>query len=1095
MRKNLLVTVAIMLTAWVGLHAQGVTTATISGRVLGAKSGSAGDALPGATVIAVHTPSGTKYGTLAGEEGRFTIPNARVGGPYKVTASFIGYQTQDQDNVFLSLGNVTDINFNMVEEGVQLQEVIVSAGKGDVFNSERTGAAVNMDNRTINSIPTVSRSIQDFTKFSPLANTAGAGTSFAGANNRYNQFAIDGLVNNDVFGLASSGTNGGQTGINPISIDAIEEFQINIAPYDVRQGGFTGGGINAVTRSGTNTFSGSVYYFGNNQSLVGSNSPVTEASAPISTYTDYQTGLRLGGPIMKDKLFFFVSGEITRKVTPALYAPGSPNSNITIAEADAVVNTLKTIAPTYDPGSYGDINNTLSSNKFLAKLDWNISDKHKLTVRHSYTYGESINNGRSPNTLYFYNNGIYFPTTTNSSGLELNSMFKNNMSNRLLIGYTSVVDDREPLGNPFPQTTVTLGPGRTAVFGSEASSVANLLKQNIFSITDDFTLFKGKHTITIGTNNEFYSFYNLFVQNIYGAYAFNTLANFQSQATGVKVNPSLYGVGYSFDPNDNPSQSKGAGDFNAFQLGVYGQDEYQVTDRLRVTAGLRVDMPFFPTKPEANTAFNTNPNFAGQGNVGDVPQQNLLWSPRLGFNWDVNGDKDIQVRGGTGLFTGRVPFVWVSNQFSNNGLLNGALSIGSTTGAPLSGANSTTYNVDPYSQPTQIGTAPIGRGDINITDPNFKFPQVFRTNLAVDKKLPWGLVGTVEVLFSKTLNNINYSNLQRQATTAFSGVDARPRYTTASTSPTAAGYVTASRIDAGYTEVLRLTNTNEGYSYNIVAQVQKQFSKGFTGSISYAYGDSKDLNSGTSSTAYSNWRFPNQVNGLNSLPLTTANYSLGSRIIAYLSYRKAYMNDMMATQLSVFYTGQSGQPFSYVYSGDMNYDGTAANDLIYIPRDQSEIDLHSVVVNGVTVTPAEQWTALDAYIAKDDYLNSHRGQYAERNGARMPFQSQFDVRLLQDFNLKVGSTTHKFQLSVDILNFANMLNAGWGKQWSISNQTFSLINFGGMESSAVAPAVNYSANQPWFTYTGAGQNNNGNPYFASDFLSRWRMQIGLRYSF
>jgi hypothetical protein len=1081
--------------------AQGVTTATITGRVLGAKGSNpdvkttSGEALPGATVIAVHTPSGTRYGTLATSDGHFTIPNARIGGPYKVTVSFVGYQTQDKDEIYLSLGNVADVNFTLTEEGVQLQEVIVSAAKGDLFNSERTGAATNVDNRTINSIPNISRSLTDFTKFSPLANTNGPGTSFAGANNRYNQFAIDGLVNNDVFGLSSTGTNGGQvSGLNPISLDAIEEFQINIAPYDIRQGGFTGGGINAVTRSGTNKFSGSAYYFGNNQNLVGSYSPASEQKSPFGTYTDYQAGFRLGGPIIKDKLFFFVNGEITKRNTPALYGAGTPGSNITQAEADAVVSTLQSIAPNYDPGTSGALNNTVKSNKIFAKLDWNINDTHKLTLRHSYTYGESVNNGRTPNTLYLSNNGIYFPSTTNSTGLELNSSFKNK-SNRLLIGYTSVVDDRDPLGSPFPQTTVNLGNSRSIVFGSEASSVANLLKQNIFTITDDFIFYKGKHTITVGTNNEFYKFYNLFVQNIYGNYGFASLANFQSQGTATPINPSSVAVNFSFDPSDDPSQSKGAADWSAFQLGVYGQDDYQINDRFRLTAGLRIDLPVFGKKPEANPAFNTDANFAGQGNTGDMPKTSPLWSPRVGFNWDVKGNKDLQVRGGSGLFTGRVPFVWMSNQFTNNGILNGAISVGTSTGAPLSGTNSTPYNIDPYSQPHAIGNAAVGRGDINIVDPNFKFPQTWRTNLAVDKRLPWGLVGTVEVIFSKTLNNINYVNLQRVPTTNFAGLDARSRYTTTSTSPTNAGYVSANRIDAAYTEVLKFTNTNKGYSYNIVAQIQKQFTNGFTASIAYNYGDSKDLNSGTSSVALSNWRFTPQVNGLNNLPLTRANYSVGSRIVAFVSYRKEYMNKMLATQLSVFYTGQSGLPFSYVYANDMNYDGTTANDLIFIPKDQSQIDLHATTVNGVTLTAADQWTALDAFISKDPYLSKHRGQYAERNGARTPFTSQFDVRLLQDFAIKAGNTTHKLQVSLDILNFANLLQKNWGKQWNVTNQTFSLISYGGMENAGTAANPDYSANQPFFTYTAAGQNGPGNAYFASDPASRWRMQIGLRYIF
>src|SRR6478609_6316005 len=435
MRKILQSTLFLMflMAASGSLFAQGVTTATLDGLIKDSK----GAGLPGANIIAVHTPTGSQYGTLTRADGHFTIPNARVGGPYKVTVSFIGYETVERNDVYLSLGNTTDVNLTLKESGTQLEEVVVTAGKGDIINSDRTGAATNINANTIQTmVPNISRGLRDFTKLSPLANTSGNGTSFAGSNNRHNQFAIDGLVNNDVFGLAGSGTNGGQTGIEPISLDAIEEFQINIAPYDVRQGGFTGGGINAVTRSGTNTVSGSIYYFGNNESMVGKNNPNTGVSAKYPEYKDMQTGFRLGGPIIKNKLFFFVNGEITRKKTPLAFAPGN-GSNITVAEADAVVSTLKTIAPSYDPGSYSNIQQETNSNKILAKLDWNINNNHKLTLRHSYAYGENIDNSRSTNALRFYNNGVYFPSTTNSTGLEVNSIFGKN-SNRLLIGYTSV---------------------------------------------------------------------------------------------------------------------------------------------------------------------------------------------------------------------------------------------------------------------------------------------------------------------------------------------------------------------------------------------------------------------------------------------------------------------------------------------------------------------------------------------------------------------------------------------------------------------------------------------------------------------------------
>lgn len=1088
-----LLLIANLLFASLGAWAQ-VTTSSLSGIVTDTN----GEPLPGATIVATHTPSGTNYGTVAQSSGKYTVPGMRVGGPYTVKVTFIGYKEQTFDNIYLSLGVAANVNAKLEDVSTELSEVIVSSDRNDIFSSDRTGAASNVNNRTIQSVPTISRGLRDFTKLSPLANTSGNGTSFAGTSNRYNQFSVDGLVSNDVFGLSSSGTNGGQTGIEPISLDAIEEFTINIAPYDVRQSGFTGGGINAVTRSGSNTFQGSAYYFGNNQNLVGKNNPNTSTEVKYQEYTDYQAGFRLGGPIVKNKLFFFINGEITRQKTPLAFEPGTPESNITLDEVNRTIATLRSIAPDYDPGNYLTINDEINSDKFIAKLDWNINSKHKLTLRHSYTYGENIDNSRTTNQLRFYNNGVYFPSTTNSSGLELNSIFGSRYGNRLLIGYTSVKDDREPLGSPFPYTLINLGAptGRTIIFGSENSSVANELNQDIFTLDDDFTIYSGKHTITIGTHNEFYKFYNLFVQNIFGNYAFQTLEDFESQATATPVAPTFYQIGYSF-ADDGSFQTGGAAKFNAYQLGLYVQDEFQVTDNLKLTGGLRLDLPIFPDKPMANDQFNQT--YGEEGRTGVVPDTRVLWSPRIGFNFDVNGDRTTQIRGGTGLFTGRVPFVWVSNQFSNNGALNGTYSTGSSASSANPLTNGIMYSTDPFSQPTaeDVGATP-GRGAINVIAPDFKFPQVFRSNIAVDQRLPWGLVATVEALFSKTYNNVNFTNLNRveQSGFTFAGPDTRPRYTTTSTNPTSGGYNGAGRVDGGYDEIIKIENTNKGYTYNFMVQVVKELSHGFTGSLAYSYGDSKDLNSGTSSVAYSNWRFVNNVSGLNALNQTRSNYSPGSRIVGLVSYRKEYLNSRMATQVSLFYNGQSGQAISYRYNGDLNYDGTS-NDLIYVPASQSEINLVSYTVgtgaNAVTVTPAEQWASLDAFIEGDDYLKKRRGQYAERNGSRMPFQHQFDFRILQEFAIKAGNTTNKLQFSFDIMNVGNMINKDWGKSYILANQEFALINYLGLTDADPGAGVDYSSNTPRYTYNPAL--TNGNPWSASDLFSRWRAQFGIRYIF
>jgi len=1049
-----------------------ITTAGLKGRIVDEKN----EALAGAAIVAVHVPSGTQYGVLANEDGRFSISNMRVGGPYKVTVTFVGYNQQVYNDLNLSLGNVSDMAIILSPALTTLNEVIVSAGKSSIINSERTGAAINLSNETVNSVPTISRGLKDFTKISPLANTSGNGTSFAGANNRYNQFAIDGLVNNDVFGLSGSGTNGGQTGIEPISLDAIEEFQINIAPYDVRQGGFTGGGINAVTKSGTNKFTGSAYYYGNSEKLVGKNEPVTNTEAAVADYTDYQAGFTLGGPIIKNKLFFFVNGEITKKITPLSAIPGTAASDITIDEINRVLAVIDRVAPSYDAGGYLEMNDETNSTKLLAKLNWNISDKHKLTLRHSYTYGENIDNSRSKTALRLYNNGQFFPSTTNSTGLELNSIFSSNMSNRLMLGYTAVRDDRDPLGSPFSTVLVHLGSGRSITLGSEYSSVANELNQDIYSFTDDFTIFKGKHTITLGTHNELYSFYNLFAQNIFGNYAYNSLANFETVGTLGEVAPSFYGIQYSFDSTDDPMQTKGSADFNAMQLGLYAQDEYQAAKGLLITAGLRMDVPIFPENPSANAAFNTA--YAAQGvATGELPKTRIMMSPRIGFNWDVLGDKSLQVRGGTGLFTGRVPFVWISNQFTNNGEVIGTLTRGSSSSSatPITSPAGMKFQPDPFSQPlaTDLGLT-AGRGVINVVDKDLKFPQVFRTNLAIDKKLPWGLFATVEGIFSKTYNNVNFINLNRGVDDAFTfaGPDQRPRYI-------------SGRLDANFDEIIKFTNTNEGYSYNLVALLQKQFDGGLSAQASYTYGKSMDLNSGTSSVAFSNWRYVNNVYGLNDLKLSRSNFDLGSRITGLVSYKITYLKEMFSTQVSLYYNGQSGQALSYIYNGDMNNDATS-NDLIYIPATQADINLVTIAASGSNpaVTPAEQWAKLDAFIQGDKYLNAHRGEYAERNAARSPFQHTFDLRILQDVKIKAGNTSNKLQISFDIINLGNLINKEWGHSLYASNQQFSLINYRGLVSGTT----------PTFTYAPSGMTDGG-AYSVSDFSSRWRAQIGLRYIF
>ncbi|GAB3197984.1 TonB-dependent receptor [Pontibacter aydingkolensis] len=1017
--------------------------------------------LPGATVIAVHTPTNTQYVAGTNAEGRYNIQNMRVGGPYTVRTSYVGYQEQRFENINLALGQNFRLDLTLSESTTTLGEVEVTATQDKVINSDRTGAATNVSSEQIQSLPTISRSLNDFTRITPQASTSGAGISFAGQNNRFNNFSIDGTVNNDVFGLSASGTNGGQTGVQPISLDAIEAIQVVIAPFDVRQSGFTGGGINAITRSGSNRFTGSAYYFWNNENLVGK-SPDEERTR-LPEYKDYQAGLRIGGPIIKDKLFFFVNGEKTNRTAPLLFEPGTPSSNITVEEANRVLAVANRLG--YNPGSFTSIEDETTSEKIFARLDWNVTNNHQLTLRHSYVSAENIDNSRNPNALRFSNNAEFFPSTTNSSVLQLRSQFGDKYANEAIIGYTRVRDDRDIIGEPFPSVILRLSGGRTIALGSEPFSVQNQLDQDVLTITNNFNIFLGKHTFTLGTHNEFYKTFNLFIRQEFGAYEYNSIDAFEAIGTPDEQAPSAFFRNYS-----RTAERQQGAEFSAFQLGFYAQDEYSVMNNLKLTFGLRLDIPTFNDDPPANTEFNEA--FANRGLATDrTPGAQYMFSPRLGVNWDVFDNGNTQVRGGAGIFTGRAPFVWIANQYTNTGLLLGSVAL--TSGNTLAGIR---FEPNAAAQPNATDLGLSDRtAEINITDPNFKFPQLFRVNAAIDYRLPGGFVGTLEGIYSKNLNNIYYQNLNLEQNSTLNGADNRPVFR---------------RIPGNsFQDIIYLTNTNDGYAYSFTGQLQKTYDTGLSGSVAYTYSRAKDVNPGNSSQARSNWINVNQVNGLNSIERAFADNDIRSRVVAGLTYTINYLG-FASTTVSTFYNGQSGAPLSYIYNGDVNSDAGRTNDLIYIPRNASEINLVPITDRSGNVvpgspTPAEQWQALDEFISGNDYLSERRGQYAERNGDRLPWTNQIDLRLMQEFKLEQSDNAHRLQITFDVFNFTNLLNKDWGRQYSATFNAFQAVDFVGYESGTTTPR---------FNYTGRGLTD-GNPYFVNDFLSRWRGQLGVRYIF
>lgn len=1047
-----------------GAFAQGVTTSSMFGKI----TDQSGEALIGANILAIHTPSGTTYGVATNLDGFYRIPNMRVGGPYRVTVTYTGYGDQELNNLFLRLGETQRRNFELDESATVLESVTVSATAGIPGQNAGTSTQITADD--IDNLPTLDRDINDFTRLTPQFNSTGAGASFAGINNRFNAVYVDGAVNNDVFGLAGSGTNGGQTGISPFSIDIIDQIQVVLSPYDVTLGGFAGGGINAVTKSGTNQFKGTAYYFNQNEGLAGETNAVQaeETGAERRRLPDFSEnlyGFSLGGPIIKDKLFFFTNVEIEQEEIPAPFDIEAYQGDASEGDLNNLRNFLINQYG-YDPGGFGDAVTALDGFKFFGKLDFNINESNQLTLRHNLTRAERTSPGRSGfQTINFANNGVFFPTVTNSSALELNSRIGDKYSNNLIVGFTSVRDDRDPIGGDFPFVSIEDGDGDIR-FGSEEFSTANALDQDILSITNNFKIYNGNHTITIGTHNEFYSIYNLFIRQNFGSYDWDSIDDFINGVPAVEYDRS-----YSLVDELTGDGSAAAAEFNAIQLGFYAQDEWSVNNKFTLTAGLRLDVPIITDDPVEDTYFNNTARPAieefydlGGARAGQAPQGQLMWSPRVGFNYDINGNSKNILRGGVGVFTSRIPFVWPGAMFNNNGLSIGGLDEDDVDGDIFFEPNINEQLTNPNF------SVPAGQMDLFVED--FKYPQVFRTNLALDTELPGGIQATFEALYTKTLNNITYTNVNSDPTVDFAftgaGNDNRERFN-------------RDNIDPTYVAVYLAGNTNEGYTYNLSASFNKTFAWGLNATLAYNYGDGESLFDGTSSQNSSQWRGAINVAGRNQPILGRTDFSVGHRLIAAATYKLKWNEaENAATTFSMFYNGQSGSPFSYVIGARagqniINERGSTGRNrtLAYIPANESEIAL---------VNP-EDWAVLDAFIEDNDYLRERRGQYAEKNGDRSPWVSLFDFAIRQDFGLKVGNTTQKFQLSVDIFNFANFLNSDWGVVRT-NPFAFELVDFEGFDGTT--PTYSVSADRLEL----------GNDKF--DFAgtaSRWRMRLGIRYIF
>ncbi|MCX6120676.1 MAG: TonB-dependent receptor [Ignavibacteriales bacterium] len=1025
-----------------------VTTASINGIITDKSE----QPLVGATVRAIHGPSGTQYGTISREDGHFNLPGLRVGGPYIIKVTFVGYAPQEKKGIKLELGQSLQVNFILIEEAVEAPAVIITGEQRIILSDGHTGAVSNVSRLNIDNLPSITRTFTDFLKLSPYF----VGNNAQGQNNRYNNIQIDGVNFNDLFGLGSSGTPG-LSSVSPISLEAIQEFQIAISPYDVRQNGFVGAGVNAITRSGSNDISGAAFLYGRNQSFVGKSPNALKTS--YADFNELQTGFRLGGPILKDKLFYFVSAEYTQRNAPIDRTIGAPSkaTNVYTTSPDSInlfTSTLKTRYG-YDPGSFTNSPYPRRAGKFLVRLDYNIDDQNKLTVRDNFLTGyDNFAPSYSTGSYLYATNSMYqMNNTTNSLVAQLTSIFSNNISNEFIFGYTAVRDHRTYPGSDLPFIVIknvgdATGGQTNLVAGAEQYSRKNQLDQDIIELTDNFTYYLGNHTLTIGTHNEIFSFRNLYIANSAGYYQFNNLADF--------VNGNrAYEYQLSYALNGDPSL---AAKFKAVQYGFYAQDEWTIIPKLKVAAGVRFDIPTLPDKPTYNYKFDST--FAGQYSTSNVPSGQVLFSPRIGVNYDVFGDRTTQVRAGTGIFSGRVPYVWLSNQYSNTGAEFARLDL----------YNSTSFVADPLNQPR--GNA-VQTTEVDVTSKDFKLPQVWRTTVGVDQKLPFDFVGTVEGVWSYNTNEINYQDINLKRTGVYSS-DGRPLYGTYNATTKKWAY---SRVNAtNFTNIILLSNTGLGYSTNLTVQLQRSNTPdGIDANIAYTYGVSKDINSGTSSQAASQFKY-NPAKDPNAAVESYSLFDRTHRVMVAASYRYEW-SPGYSTTFGLDYSGISGQPYTWLVFGDMNGDGQTSNDLLYIPKDENDIILVSSA-GAVLPTTDAAYTRLFNFINNDDYLNSHKGQMSKRNEAHTRWSGQIDLHIGQEIPIIPG---HKIEIMFDILNVMNMINSDWGWVVIVPNQTTTnMLNFNSYNASG----------QPQYTLGSLAD-----PTSALDPQSRWQLQIGVRYSF
>lgn len=1046
---------------------QGVTTGAVHGRVLDNNA----QPVVGATVVLVNGSTGQRYQAVSRSNGVYTLENVAVGGPYNLEARRIGFEPAARNDFLLTLGQRLKLDLILQQAAVQLDDIVVTAQEQNPLTApSRTGAEALIADTSVARLPTLNRNFTDFVVTTPQVASAG-GVSMGGAHRKFNNIQIDGISDNDLFGLGATGQPGGQAQAKSISLEAVKEFQVLVAPFDVRQGGFSGGLINAVTKRGTNEFHGSALFYLQSDALIRDTLPAN--SSGFGQYDQSQYGFSLGGPIVRDRVHFFGAAEWQDRSVPisgnSIGTQGVADVGISQADGDRFNSLLNGYG--VDGGDYTATPIDTPNRTFFGRLDFQLGNDHNLTLRHNHVNAEDQNLSHSQSNYRLTSNGYAFRSLTNSSVAQLNSTFGDgSVFNELRVGATIVNDKRDP-NQPFPQIaveTATVVNGETLNgelrAGAEQFSQLNSLDQSIIELTNDVTIARGDHTFTIGTHNELTHFNNKFFHSSVGVWSFDDLDAFEAGAASSFFRQIPY----------DPARGAPIADWNVAQLGFYVQDRWNPMANLRVTGGIRLDVPLLTEDPVRNPAVE---DFTFEGRAvrtDQLPSGNLHFSPRLGFNWDVAGTRGTVVRGGAGIFTGRPAYVWLSNAYTNTGLDVRQVSCSAGAG------NVPAFTADPDNQPTTCaggGGISTPTSQINVFDPDFKFPQSFKASAGIDQRLPGGLLGTVEFLYTRGINSIRQVELNIPQAAIRTNSEGRQIFGT--TSANGSG---AQRVDPSFTQVLMHTNRSDDRTYQLTLQLQKNFGHGLGFNAGYTYSDVKDVTSLTSSIATSNFGFSPVSEGgsPNEPPLGISWYSIPHKLTVSGTVDIPIPN--LPSSLTVLYVGQSGQPYSWTVDGDANGDGYEGpgisgrnNDIVYVPTGASDFSAET----------AEDFAAYDAFIDSEQCLSEARGTIPVRNTCRNPWTNQFDASL----RLAVGRTFggpqwHNLTLVWDVFNVLNLVNADWGVTKGVSFfETRELLDWRGYDD---------ASDRPIYRFAGPALDSKESVF---DLTSRWRMQLGLRYGF